>query len=268
MGAYMRGLGHSVVAVVFGCLFAAGARAAPSTSSTCAGTAPAFLTDSDGDGIVDACDPCPMRADSSTEPSRDPYCYLGMGQIPSAYLASSDGASIGNWWTAGGCVPSMAFPVSHPVAGGGQGLRGLVVVGAAAGEAASALMAARAGQPWPASVNAACLVSLTTDNRYHRCPPWAPRAPALATTYATWTGPDVDGYFPSAGLGLVQSWPIETIEVRGPERTVEFRTPAATLFAGCRVRKQPAGELRFYGVPALHQFSPKRCMVRPNNGDR
>src|SRR5262245_38728834 len=60
--------------------------------------------DSDADGIVDGCDPCPLLADDETEPSRDPSCYLSVSWLPPAYRRDAKGHQ-GLWWTAGDCAP-------------------------------------------------------------------------------------------------------------------------------------------------------------------
>jgi hypothetical protein len=158
-------------------------------TAVCSGNSPIYQIDTDGDGLSDACDPCPLGSDGLNSPSRDPLCYLGGPAIPPEYQPSN-GSGKDSWWTAGRCVPAMAFPVVDETASQ-EVLRGLVIAGTSADNAATVLAAARAGQGWPNSVPALCLVSFDYARPEMPISGLPLRAPVLATLYATWNGLDL-----------------------------------------------------------------------------
>jgi hypothetical protein len=210
--------GRGLVALAFVVCVPLIAPSAAQAAGACTGTTPIFTLDSDGDGLPDACDPCPLGNQSLATPSRDPYCYLATAAIPSDYQAQ-EGQTPGPWWSEGTCVPAMAFPVVD-VPNGSQVTRGLVIVGTAPADASGVLAAARAGQTWPASVSAACLVSFDYARSEQPITPFGLRAPVLATLYAQWGGLADDRYFPKDGLGLITGWPIDSVTVRSFFRSV------------------------------------------------
>jgi hypothetical protein len=206
----MQGWGRrDALAWLLSCASALGVVATTSSGRAAEGadtSGPAYSTDSDGDGTVDALDACPTGAAPGTSRSSDPKCYLGAaGTAGMTWLAAKyrQNGSNGSFWRDNRCNPAKAYPVDD-VTSDGQTFKGVVILGFA--EISDSGM-----KP------AGCLVSID----YGKVPVVAlADVRTLADLYDSHNPQftNTPSYAPNAGFGLIRGSGISTIVTRIEQR--------------------------------------------------
>lgn len=197
---------------------------APEVAPTSIG--PAYSSDSDGDGVMDAWDTCPTGAVTPKPDtrSREPGCYFAHTNQLSWVAAEYQDPNGPGWSVTLGCDPALVVPVDD-ITVDHQRLRGIVVIGTSFVNKGKAASRAHEGRPWPDYLPAKCLLSVDFGGTFISSV--GVTGESLATLYALWNpylSVTPDPFSPGDTLGLIKSG-ITKVNTRDDGRPVVERLP-------------------------------------------